>query len=294
MEGSYYYLTSDEWLADALTYAYNTREADVVAISWWFYSILDELVSDVIENASIIARNGKGLPIITGSGELYSLISYEDSQSTTSNDVSDLILSIGATGSCGQRVSVGYVCNIYASWESNYNSFEPEVDLMAPGYRISTTEISLSQYYTTYAQYTGIAAAHVAGVAALMLSVNNNLTSQQVYSIIESTCKKIRPDLYTYTNLPTYPNGKWNEEMGYGLINANLAVMKAYFYNDSIKGNHTILHCNTSLYTFSKVVPSWGDIIWTTSDNLTIISGQNADSLYVTAIGPGNGWILWG
>ena len=54
--------------------------------------------------------------------------------------------------------------------------------------------------------------------------------------IIESTAQKIRPGVttgggyYKYENHPNRPNGTWNIEMGYGLVDAYEAVKKARDY----------------------------------------------------------------
>src|SRR5690606_1276764 len=76
-----------------------------------------------------------------------------------------------------------------------------------------------------YNSGTSMATPHVSGVAALILSVNPNLTAKQVQDIIESTAQKIGN--YSYTNTAGRTNGDWNEQMGYGLIDAYAAVQMA-------------------------------------------------------------------
>jgi subtilisin family serine protease len=60
-----------------------------------------------------------------------------------------------------------------------------------------------------------------AGVAALMLSVNNYLTAEQVRAILRDTCEKIDQANANY-------NGRgWSAQYGYGRINAAAAVKRA-------------------------------------------------------------------
>lgn len=59
-------------------------------------------------------------------------------------------------------------------------------------------------YYTNF-NGTSAACPHVAGIAALILSVNPELTSKQVTDIIEQTAQKIGN--YNYTNSTVHPNG---------------------------------------------------------------------------------------
>ena len=70
-----------------------------------------------------------------------------------------------------------------------------------------------------------MAAPHVAGIAALVLSVDSTLTGQQVRDIIESTAQKVGG--YAYESISGRPNGTWHEQMGYGLVDAYAAVLAA-------------------------------------------------------------------
>jgi hypothetical protein len=103
------------------------------------------------------------------------------------------------------------------------------------------------QYYTVWFNGTSAACPFISGVAALVLSANPDLTSQQVRDIIESTAQKVRPDLYTYSTTSGRPNGTWNNQMGYGLVNAYAAVQKAQctvnFINQIISTNTTVTSC---------------------------------------------------
>lgn len=98
---------------------------------------------------------------------------------------------------------------------SNTDDSDPNtpvaLDVMAPGVSLSTTGISGG-----YGFFSGTSASspEVAGLAALILSANPSLTSDQVTDIITSTAS----DLGT---------SGWDPTFGYGRIRADLAVQKA-------------------------------------------------------------------
>ena len=69
---------------------------------------------------------------------------------------------------------------------------------------------------------TSMAAPHVAGVAALILQRNPDLTADSVRSILAKSADKIGP--YRYDTTKVY--GTWNKYYGYGLVNAANAVKR--------------------------------------------------------------------
>jgi parallel beta-helix repeat protein len=108
------------------------------------------------------------------------------------------------------------------------NSF---TDITAPGGPLVT--LSGADTYSYYARIwgTSLSAPMVSALVSLMLSINNSLTPQQVYSIITSTADKI---------LVTYTNG-WNRQFGYGRINAYSALKYTLeYYGGTVSQNITI------------------------------------------------------
>jgi subtilisin family serine protease len=95
-------------------------------------------------------------------------------------------------------------------WGSNYG---PELSVVAPGVAIHTTD-----WRGGYVEGMGtsVAAPHVAGLAALLRSVNPSLTAQRIRDIIELTADKV--GARRYDPQPGFPNGPRNDEMGYGRI----------------------------------------------------------------------------
>lgn len=94
----------------------------------------------------------------------------------------------------------------------------------------------------------------VAGIAALTLSANPNLTQQQVFDIITGTANQVGGYVYT--------NGRSNE-LGFGRVNACQAVLEAYRVGNSINGS--VLVCGNTTYSLQNS-PNANRIIWSTND----------------------------
>jgi len=119
--------------------------------------------------------------------------------------------------------------------------------------------------YTARFGRTSASAPQVAGVAALILSVNPNLTQQQVFDILTSNADKVGG--YTYTN------GRSNE-LGFGRLNARRAVTQAI---TSLSGPISICPSG-STFTVNNL-PTGDNVSWTYSPNLSIWvqSGSRSD-----------------
>ena len=181
-------------------------------------------------------------------------------------------------------IAVG-ASNINNHW-LNFSNYGGKISVVAPGDKITTTHNN-NTYSTLYNKPSGtsVAAPHVSGVAALMLSANPNLTATQVRTIIEQTAQRVHDDVYTYTN---HSNGLWNNKMGYGLIDAHKAVMEAYFYNHTIEGDYQLSSCGEYEYSVSGDVPDCASLTWELSDNLEEVSRQGTE-ITVRPIGYGAG-----
>jgi len=92
---------------------------------------------------------------------------------------------------------------------ASFSSTGPDVELIAPGVNILSSIPGVA-----YAYYSGtsMASPHVAGVAALVLAANSELTNVQVRSILQQTAENL---------------GLKQEHQGYGLVRADLAVQAA-------------------------------------------------------------------
>ncbi len=100
--------------------------------------------------------------------------------------------------------------------EENFRTFE--FGVTAPGDNILSTVLNDQ---VAIMRGTSMAAPHVAGVAALVLERNPNLTATQVREILARSAKKVGN--YEYDTVKEF--GTWNERYGYGLIDAYNAVI---------------------------------------------------------------------
>lgn len=123
----------------------------------------------------------------------------------------------------------------------------------------------------------------LAGVAALVLSVNPNLTEAEVRNIIESTAQKVNPNTYFYATHSSRTNGTWNNQMGHGLVDAYAAVLKALY----VSGPTTL--CSQGVYTIDNL-PLGATVTWQVGSGLSVSTSQNTAT--VTATGSGiSSWI---
>jgi len=222
--------------------------ADVISCSWSTGTIENgtDYLEEAIDSAVIHGRGGKGTIIVFAAGNY--------SESTVLYPAClPQVIAVGAINSCGERKR-GWLdsvsCDTEVGWGSNYGT---DLDIMAPGVLIPTTDMQGNEGYnpnlflhtdkngtlidstyectdldyTTCFSGTSSAAPHVAGVAALVISVNPCLTGQEVRDIIERTAQKVRTDLYRYDTVQGRLNGGWSPHMGYGLIDAHAAVLAA-------------------------------------------------------------------
>lgn len=185
--------------ADGINWAWQNG-ADIISNSWGS-AVQYDMIDDAIENALTSGRNGLGTIVVFATGNDFGAVGYP------ANSNPD-ILSVGSITSNGDR--------------SNFSNFGNQLDVVAPGSGILST---ITNNGTDTFSGTSMATPHVSGIAALILSENPNLTFQQVNDIIENTAQKI-PN-YSYSNTTGRPNGTWNSQVGYGLVDAFAAVQQA-------------------------------------------------------------------
>lgn len=180
-------------LDDAIIYAVNSG-VRIIQLS------LSVLKTDAIEKAIDYAKQKNVLIICASGNDSSNKLSYPSSN--------EYVIAVGGIDRNNRRAP-------FSNYGNNLSVVAPGIDIFSTG--LNNTYLS--------SDGTSFAAPQVSGVAALILSVNPNLTAKQVSDIIEKTAQKVGG--YNYQNDPNHPNGTWNYEMGYGLVDAYEAVKTA-------------------------------------------------------------------
>ena len=202
-------LATDENVANAIRYA--GLHAQVISCSWGGVRNpdLESAVRDVAQGG----RQGKGGLIFCATGnESRANISYPARYPEA--------FGVGASNDQGKR--------------ARYSNFGVDLEFVAPSsdpdegrQGITTTDVSrknrgfkLHSAYTDDFGGTSSATPLAAGIAALVLSVNPELSRNQVRDILRSTAEKIDPTGGNY-------KAGYSLQYGYGRLNAHRAVLKA-------------------------------------------------------------------
>ncbi|MFK7784721.1 MAG: S8 family peptidase [Crocinitomicaceae bacterium] len=218
--------TSTDAIVSGAAYAWRMADADIMSVSaglsQLFITALQidtAAVNAEINEAHTDARNGKGIAMFFSSGN---------------DDVADVLwpadlpstIAVGATSMCDERKNPSD-----CSGENWGGSYGLGLDVSAPGVKISTTDMTGSDGYSsgnyTYT-FNGTSAAcpNAAGVGALLLAVNVNFHAEDIRDIINTTADRVTG--YTYDS--TSVHGTWNIEMGHGRVNAHAALVMAQSY----------------------------------------------------------------
>ena len=170
---------------------------------------------------------------------------------------------------------------------ASFSNIGPELDVVAPGVSILST-YNPNTYHST--KGTSMAAPHVSGVMGLLFSINPNLTTAEAREIVELTAQKI--GIEPSINDSIHNNGLWDYFVGYGLLDAHRAVLKAAFHK--VYGDTALTLCDTNCHAYTVRAPHNANIdsvsfFWSCSDNLQTVAGQNTDSVWVKRIHGGTG-----
>ena len=251
-------LNMGENLASGISYAVS-HGADIINCSWgdkggrYYDSIHSVLLEDALSQALTQGRNGKGCIVVFASGnggESGLRIDYPG------RIIPDFLV-VGSARSDGQR-----------AYHTSYRG--DNLDVLAPGKDIMSTILN-NQYETHFG--TSLAAPHVSGIAALILSINPDLTREEVVNIIETTAQKV--GILRYAPTEERPNGKWNEEMGYGLVDAYAAVLAAqpkYIQNQTYQSGQEVYEYATEITAGYSVTDSkpYGNVVLEAGSDVTL------------------------
>jgi Subtilase family len=165
------------------------------------------------------------------------------------------------------------------------SDFGPEMSVVAPGLLIPTIDRQGSDGYETgdyKSDFNGTSSAtpQVAGLAALIKSLFPTLTNVQIRDRIERNADKVGAVPYSTTS--GHPNGTWNQEMGYGRINALKSLIEPDNLWIAWKGSG-----NDQLNVMSVFEPNKKIILDETSDTSPSIA-CNVDLLRIAWKGSGN------
>lgn len=271
---------------DAILFAVSNG-ADIISNSWGTGSSVPDLfpaIVNAINNATANGRNGKGCVVTFSAGNTANRVVNNNGYVTfPANCANVSMITVGASDRYNQV--------------ANYSPNGDKISVVAPSHKAYPNQISgenfevwsidipgLSGYNpdentnetlpssgTNYLSYTGrfggtsAACPQISGVSALILSVNPNLSSLEVKDIIEQTTKKIGITPYINNHI----NGTWNQEMGYGLVDAHKAVVYAMEYGHGyIIGPENLSGCGIGTYSCDFSHPDIFTYTWTTTSNL--------------------------
>ena len=255
-------------IATAIDWAWNQGQADVLSCSWGGGAPSSD-IADAIARARALGRNScgtaKGSVVVFSSGnanQSYSGVEYPANLSG--------VITVGAIDNKGV---------IY-----NYSSRGNEMDLVAPSGNVNflgdvrTLDRMGAQgfetgNYTNRFGGTSAACPQVSGVAALMLSVNPNLTESQITNMLRSSAIDMGPSGFDNT-------------YGYGRLNAYYALITASA--STIYGPSII--CNSEIYSLPNV-PSGATINWSVTGSIAISGSNTGTSVTVVKTGNGKGSI---
>lgn len=208
-------LVKEAWVADAIRYA--TDVADIISCSW-----VGDRHAKVVSalNATKRGRGGKGTAVFCSAGNHGTQVEFPARHRRAI-----------AVGACG-----------HDDEQTDYSNVGNDLDVVTPssnGIPVYSTDVSkLGWGYNKGVGYnpppgdalglfhgefggTSAAAAIAAGVGALCLSANPNLTAKQLRGVLQDTAVKIakKPQII-------YTAGH-SKQFGYGCINAAEAVKRA-------------------------------------------------------------------
>lgn len=246
--------------ANGIIKAYKDGAADVLSCSFGQTppGAVSATVKDAIASATTKGRNGRGSIVVFSTGN--------DTMSRVNPYcLLDEVISAGAINLNGSRPDF-----------SNYGN---GLKVVAPGSSIYTTDISgiTGSSSGDYCYFGGTSAScpYVAGIAALLLSVKPDALASSVASWIYTSCRKLPAYQYSVRD----NNGTWNNETGYGLVDAYEAIIASKPFTMIVPD--LLCECETHTFSLSGSTDRCDSIVWDLYSGGEIISGAGTNSVEV-------------
>jgi subtilisin family serine protease len=235
-ENSGYY----SWWADAIYYAVDNG-ASVINMS-----VGGDGSSTLLEDAVNYAYDNN-VPVVVSTGNQNSVIQYPAQYANA--------FAIGSTNPDDTR-SVPFFWN-----ETSGSNYGPELDFVAPGNYIYGLNNSSNTNYNYYWGGTSQAAPHVAGLISLLLSVDSNLTVDEIRTILEETSEDEVGD--------SEDTAGWDQYYGHGRINAFQALTHSSLSIDKFDGT------NQNLIVYPNPTASGSNL-----KIFNLVNGENVITIY--------------
>jgi subtilisin family serine protease len=290
-------------VADAINFA-RQNGAHIISNSWGYNSDnpnLHPVIRDAIIIATTQGRNNLGCIVIFSAGnsanrvignngfiafpanvnvagvltigasdrdDLQSNYSPTSNPASPNNQIIDLVAPSHRAYSCQIATETFEAWSIDIPGNDGYNPVHNNDCGALPGIGTILPNAGINNLsFTGRFGGTSYSCPQVAGVAALMLSINPNLTQQQVFNILTTTADRVGGYVYT--------NGRSNE-LGFGRLNSCRAVTQVISIVSTISGPNLVC---TSGSTFSvSNIPTGCIVQWSSGPYLSLYSGQNSNS----------------
>jgi len=211
------------------------------------------------------------------------------------------VIMVAASGNSGSSVvsypaayprviAVGAIDNIER--RATFSNFGDDLDIMAPGVQIYSTQASDGYQYLSG---TSTAAPYVAGIAALMLTVNPALSAEDVGSILNSTAKDISrtgydtstgwgiADAFRAVEQIAGPTVTFTDYPEYATPNSTFSVTWMVSGGDPGIIQSTYLRWGSSASSLTEMSPQYSGQTWATFTVSDIPSLPTNGTLYVRA-----------
>jgi len=268
-DGVVIFVEDAEDYTDAIDWAWDEGEADVISNSWNYYdwNAYFDVIAQAIGRARTDGRNGKGCVVVFSSGNEEYPYNHLDVKFPANVEG---VITVGAIDKSG---------NIW-----DYSCRGASMDLVAPSGNINlqgdvrTTDREDSKGYSTgdyFVSFGGTSAAcpQAAGVAALMLSINSALTESQIRAYLQQTA----------TDMGT---SGFDNTYGYGRLNAYAALQEVYPY---MSGPEVV--CSTGNQFTIDNYPSGSTIKWSWDDDFLSCSNSESNPTTFYSTESGQAWV---